>query len=254
MRRLLVLLMLLAGFAVLPSSASATTCADYSNQADAQRAADTRDADGDGVYCESLPCPCAGAGAGGGGGAGGTTTSPGSDAKPTRPAKRARTIQARITRVVDGDTVKVKQFGVARYFTVRLIGIDTPETSKPATPVECGGKEATASMLRLAFTAPTDGDGDGLEDTAGGVGRRVVLTTDPSQDAYDRYGRLLAYVRTIVGTNLAAQQLSRGWAKVYVFDVPFARVTSFRSAQTRARLAGRGVWGSCGGNFHTRAT
>ena len=37
---------------------AAATCADYSNQADAQRAADTRDADGDGIYCESLPCPC----------------------------------------------------------------------------------------------------------------------------------------------------------------------------------------------------
>ena len=42
---------------------AAATCADYPNQAAAQRAADTRDADGDGVYCESLPCPCAGPGA-----------------------------------------------------------------------------------------------------------------------------------------------------------------------------------------------
>lgn len=37
---------------------AASTCADYSTQAEAQRAADTRDADGDGIYCESLPCPC----------------------------------------------------------------------------------------------------------------------------------------------------------------------------------------------------
>jgi hypothetical protein len=41
-----------------PSSASATTCADYSTQAQAQHAADTRDADRDGIYCERLPCPC----------------------------------------------------------------------------------------------------------------------------------------------------------------------------------------------------
>ncbi len=38
--------------------ASSGRCSDFSNQADAQRAANTRDADGDGVYCESLPCPC----------------------------------------------------------------------------------------------------------------------------------------------------------------------------------------------------
>jgi hypothetical protein len=44
--------------AAVPAGASAATCADYSNQADAQRAKDTRDADGDGIYCESLPCPC----------------------------------------------------------------------------------------------------------------------------------------------------------------------------------------------------
>ncbi len=41
-----------------PASAHAATCADYRDQASAQRAHDTIDADGDGVYCESLPCPC----------------------------------------------------------------------------------------------------------------------------------------------------------------------------------------------------
>lgn len=50
------------GLALVPSASSAATCSQYSNQAAAQRAADTRDADGDGVYCESLPCPCAGPG------------------------------------------------------------------------------------------------------------------------------------------------------------------------------------------------
>jgi hypothetical protein len=38
-------------------AASAATCSDHSNQAEAQRAKDTLDADGDGTYCESLPCP-----------------------------------------------------------------------------------------------------------------------------------------------------------------------------------------------------
>src|SRR3954452_16485203 len=51
-----------------PIARTAATCADYSNQAAAQRAADTRDADGDGRYCESLPCPCSTAPPGSGGG------------------------------------------------------------------------------------------------------------------------------------------------------------------------------------------
>jgi len=62
-----VVLAALAATAVAVSAASATpaaprptaTCSDYATQAAAQRAHDTRDADGDGLYCESLPCPCA---------------------------------------------------------------------------------------------------------------------------------------------------------------------------------------------------
>src|SRR5215210_2965747 len=57
-----------------PVARASATCADYSNQADAQRAKDTRDADGDGIYCESLPCPCLKPGGGGGGGGGGNPT------------------------------------------------------------------------------------------------------------------------------------------------------------------------------------
>jgi hypothetical protein len=57
----------------VPSGASAATCDDYSNQAEAQRAMDTRDADGDGIYCESLPCPCLKPGDSGGGGGGGSS-------------------------------------------------------------------------------------------------------------------------------------------------------------------------------------
>jgi hypothetical protein len=57
MRRLLLLGLLLALLAT-PAAAQAATCSDYPNQAAAQKAADTRDADHDGIYCESLPCPC----------------------------------------------------------------------------------------------------------------------------------------------------------------------------------------------------
>ncbi len=61
------------------SPAAAKSCSDYPNQAAAQRAADTRDADGDGIYCEALPCPCskrAGGNSGGGSGGGNSGTSP----------------------------------------------------------------------------------------------------------------------------------------------------------------------------------
>jgi endonuclease YncB( thermonuclease family) len=239
------------------SSASAATCSDYSSQADAQRAADTRDGDGDGIYCEALPCPCLKPG-GGGGESAPTPTNP-------KPKKRAQRIEGRITRVVDGDTIKVRAFDAKRdSYTVRLIGIDTPETKRPGVGIECGGPQASSFMNELAYTDPfidpatqtgpevlyyDPGTGERNKS-----GRRVTLTTDPGQDTFDRYGRLLAYVATKAGKSLQLEMLRAGWATVYVYGgTPFRRVTSYRDAQRRAKNNAVGVWSTCEGDFHTPA-
>jgi len=74
-----------------------------------------------------------------------------------------------VTHVVDGDTLDARlQDG--RTIRVRLIGIDTPETKEPGTPVECGGPEAAESLKRLV------------------EGRDVVLTNDASQGFVDGFG------------------------------------------------------------------
>jgi endonuclease YncB( thermonuclease family) len=170
-----------------------------------------------------LPCPCGSSG----------SATPRSN--PT-PRQTAQVIQARITSVTDGDTVDVRAFGATRtHYRVRLIGIDSPEKSFGA---ECGSAGASANMRRLAL----DGRGHG---------RRVVLTTDPTQATFDRYGRLLAYIRTTTGNQLNVAQVAAGWAEVYVYGgVPFQRVAQFRAAEQRARAADRGVWARCGGDFH----
>jgi len=82
-------------------------------------------------------------------------------------------VSAVIVRVIDGDTVLARTD--RGEVTVRLIGIDTPETKKRGTPIECGGREATRVMRRFAR-----------------VGERVTLATDATQDTFDRFGRLLA--------------------------------------------------------------
>jgi micrococcal nuclease len=134
---------------------------------------------------------------------------------------------------------------------VRLLGIDTPETVKPETPVECGGLQATDALWRLAFPDPRDTDGDGLMDARGTeLGRRATLRTDPTQDTRDSSGRLLAYVTTLAGRNLAVEQLSAGWTKTFVFETRFQQFARFRSAEQRAKRANRGAWSLCGGNFH----
>ena len=152
--------------------------------------------------------------------------------------------------MTDGDTLRVRAYGAKRkYYRVRMIGIDTPETVEPGVPVECGGPAATDAMLRMAFTAPWDFDGDGLFDEEGGRGRGVTLVTDPTQDLFDSYGRLLAYV-TQPGTDFGARLLAAGWAEVYVYERRFRRYDRFQRAENRARAAGRGAWGKCGGDFH----
>ena len=55
---LLVLGCVLVLLALGAPRAHAKTCGAYTNQAAAQRGQDTRDADGDGIFCEALPCPC----------------------------------------------------------------------------------------------------------------------------------------------------------------------------------------------------
>jgi micrococcal nuclease len=158
-------------------------------------------------------------------------------------------IDGRIAHVTDGDTIRVRAGG--RSYVVRLIGIDTPETKKPGVAVECGGRQATSRMLALAFSAPEDTDGDGLLDAEGGRGRRVILRTDPTQDRYDRYDRLLAYA-VVRGRLLQKRMLAAGWATTYVYeDSPFRRAREFRAVERRARAADRGVHGRCGGDFHS---
>ncbi len=78
-------------------------------------------------------------------------------------------------------------------------------------------------------------------------GRRVSVRTDPTQDTYDRYGRLLAYLDA-GGTDLGEAVLRAGWARVYVYDQPFRRLAAYRQAGSTARGGDRGIWGSCSGS------
>jgi endonuclease YncB( thermonuclease family) len=200
-------------------------CSDFATQAEAQEhllPGDPYNLDGDhdGVACESLRCPCSTA-------AGGGQPSPPPAATPI-----VERMGAYVIRAVDGDTLDVRLVS-GEEVDVRLIGIDTPETHRPGTPIECGGPPASRSMHRLAD------------------GRQVTLVTDPTQDRIDRYGRLLAYVMR-GRRDLNRIQIRKGWASVYVYDgVPFQRVRSYRAAAAEARSEHLGVWKRCGGDFHS---
>ena len=186
-------------------------CSDFPSQRAAQQWYDAHpgdpdqlDGDGNGVACDSLAAHASGA---------------------------ATSRAAQVIAVVDGDTIKVRVAG--RRETVRLIGIDTPESKRPHTPVECGAKHAAAAMTRLL------------------AGRTVTLRPDPTQDALDRYGRTLAYVELAGGGDAGETMIRNGWATVYVYGrVPFQRVRAYRAAAAFAERRRAGVQGACGGDFH----
>jgi micrococcal nuclease len=144
---------------------------------------------------------------------------------------------ARVTRVVDGDTFKVDIAG--RTDTVRVIGLDTPESVKPGTPVECYALRASAEAKRLLP-----------------AGAAVRLQADPTQAGRDRYGRLLAHVWLADGTLYAERMIRGGFGIHYIYDgVPSVYASRLAAAEIAARAALAGLWApsTCAGNAHTAA-
>ena len=129
---------------------------------------------------------------------------------------------ARVARVVDGDTIEARFGGTTEY--VRYIGVDTPETVKPDTPVQCFGPRASTFNHGL------------LE------GRRVRLVF--GVEPRDVYGRLLAYVylgRRFVNATL----VRRGLARTLTIPPNDRFAPLFRRLELGAARAGRGLWGAC---------
>ena len=139
-------------------------------------------------------------------------------------------VSARVTHVVDGDTIDVTMPDGAEE-SVRYIGIDTPETVKPDTPVQCGGPEAHEANERLVG------------------GRTVTLRFDAERR--DIYHRLLAYVY-LPGAGpgghplfVNAELVRRGLARTLTIPPNDSFASLFARLAARAGAAGRGLWGSC---------
>ena len=129
--------------------------------------------------------------------------------------------------VVDGDTVVIDLDGSSE--SVRLLGIDTPETVHPDRPPECFGKQAS---IRMAQLLP--------------AGTAVLVTRDV--EARDRYDRLLAYVAR-VGDGLVVNRamVEEGFAATLHIDPNDGMRHELAAAEARARADRRGLWAACGG-------
>lgn len=140
--------------------------------------------------------------------------------------------EGRVVRVVDGDTIRVEitrivegpgagVTNVGEEYAVRLIGIDTPESVRPGTPVECFGREASDAAKAL------------LE------GENVRLVDDVEN--IDRYDRLLRYV--YIGDEMAnARLVVNGYASAYTYPPNVRHADLFVQLEGEARDVDRGLW------------
>jgi micrococcal nuclease len=132
-------------------------------------------------------------------------------------------VPATVVHVVDGDTIVVA-FRDGRTGTVRVLGVDTPETVDPRKPVQCFGPEASAyAKAHLA-----------------GVSVRLEFDVE----RHDRYGRLLAYV-LVGGDRYEDDLLRRGLARLLVIPPNGAHARVMLAEELEARRARRGLWGAC---------
>lgn len=130
-----------------------------------------------------------------------------------------------VVEVVDGDTIKVDYYGTIE--SVRIIGVDTPETKHPNKPVEYYGKEASAFTKSLL-----DGEDVYLEPDQG------------DQLERDKYGRVLAHVWRVEDELLIALKIIKDGYGFYYGTYLFRQsyMDAYRAAEKDAREHERGMW------------
>ena len=139
-----------------------------------------------------------------------------------------------VAKVIDGDTFVVKVRGGEA--TIRLMGINTPETLDPRKPVQCFGPEASAH-------------GHVLLD-----GTTVSLALDHTSSSLDKYGRVLAYATLSDGISYNKAMIADGYAFEYTYKKAYERQKEFRKTQAAAKAAAIGLWSpsTCGGKLIPR--
>lgn len=140
------------------------------------------------------------------------------------PSVANKGVSAIVIKVIDGDTVSVSIEGKKE--TIRIIGINTPETVDPRRPVECFGTMASVKAKELL------------------TNQVVQLEIDPTQGTRDKYGRLLAYVWLDNGTkDYGAYMLGNGFAYEYTYDTSYKYQMEYKRLQKEAEVHKRGLWG-----------
>jgi micrococcal nuclease len=160
-------------------------------------------------------------------------SSPGQVSEPQSisPPVRLGRIQpnAAVVHLVDGDTLDVVFTKNSKRERIRLIGIDTPESKRPNTPIECFAKKAAGA---LASITPEG----------------TMVRVDPDVEERDQYGRYLGYIyRAQDGLFVNLEMARVGMAVPLTFPPNVAHVDEFLKAGDDARAAQIGLWSACSG-------
>ncbi len=127
-----------------------------------------------------------------------------------------------VVKVVDGDTIAIDMNGKKE--TVRLIGIDTPETVDTRVEVQCFGKESSEKLKSLLD------------------GKKVRIEIDAGEGERDKYKRLLAYIFREDGLFVNKQMIEEGYAYEYTYDTDYKYQKEFKAAEARAKSGEKGLW------------
>lgn len=165
-----------------------------------------------------------------------TTVTPESSQTVKGETKQAQVELYQVASVTDGDTLKISINGNTE--TIRLIGMDTPETVDPRTTVQCFGKEASNKAKEM------------LE------GKKVKIESDVTQGDKDKYDRLLRYIYLEDGTSFNKFMIAEGYAHEYTYNIPYKYQEEFKKAEKDARDSGKGLWATntCSGDTTKPAT
>ncbi len=149
---------------------------------------------------------------------------------PVQASKNNGYAYYKVTEVVDGDTIKINING--KIETLRLIGLDTPETVDPRKSVQCFGREASSKAKELL------------------LGKNVRIEKDISQGELDKYNRILAYVHREDGLFYNKHMIETGYAHEYTYNTPYKYQAEFKTVQKTAQQNSLGLWSSntCNGN------
>jgi micrococcal nuclease len=128
----------------------------------------------------------------------------------------------KVNYIYDGDTISILYKG--RQKTIRLLGIDTPETVDPRKPVQCFGEQASLKTKELLNN------------------RSISLVFNLNREQKDKYNRYLGYVYRDDGLDINRYLIEHGYAREYTYGKPYERQKEFRKLEKQAKERSIGLW------------